>query len=52
VAVGELTFYPGSGLVPISPRSFDLAMGEKWSSSTKPMLHTGVQLDRPVDRSF
>jgi hypothetical protein len=30
VAVGELTFYPGSGLARISPRSFDLAMGEKW----------------------
>jgi TupA-like ATPgrasp len=36
VAVGELTFYPGSGLVPISP-GFDLALGEKWSNSPKPM---------------
>jgi hypothetical protein len=38
VAVGELTFYPGSGLAPISPRSFDLAMGEKWRAAPKPAL--------------
>ncbi len=39
VAVGELTFYPGSGLVPISP-GFDLALGEKWSNSPKPTCST------------
>ena len=39
VAVGELTFYPGSGLVPISP-AFDLALGEKWSNSPKPTCST------------
>jgi hypothetical protein len=31
VAVGELTFFPGSGLARIWPVSFDLALGEKWS---------------------
>jgi len=35
VAVGELTFFPGSGLARIWPRSFDLALGEKWSLATQ-----------------
>jgi len=34
VAVGELTFFPGSGLARIWPKSFDLALGEKWSLAT------------------
>ncbi len=33
VAVGELTFYPESGLGRISPASFDFTLGEKWPSS-------------------
>jgi hypothetical protein len=35
VAIGELTFFPGSGLVRIWPESFDLALGEKWSLATQ-----------------
>jgi TupA-like ATPgrasp len=35
VAVGELTFFPGSGLARIWPESFDLALGEKWSLATQ-----------------
>jgi hypothetical protein len=36
VAVGEVTFFPGSGLARIHPVSFDLALGEKWTLAMPP----------------
>ncbi len=39
VAVGELTFFPGSGLALIEPESFDVALGEKWQIAPQPIMH-------------
>ncbi len=34
---GEMTFYPGSGLDPFSPRSLDEAMGAHWLAAQSPI---------------
>jgi hypothetical protein len=33
---GEMTFYPGSGTIPFSPRSWDLKFGELWVDTSYP----------------
>jgi hypothetical protein len=55
VFFGETTPYPGSGLSPFSPNSFDYFLGSHWSlppldSKTESGTKTNVQL--PIDSNY
>ena len=40
--VGELTCYPGGGVIKFTPRKYDFLLGEKWDMEYKPKSISGI----------